>query len=199
MHSSHTATLQLHPSLPEAACKVHIFPTLQAPLFSIGQLCDSRCNVLFLATGVEITYQGTTIINGYRNPSNNLWYVDLGAAPTPIINSLMAQPPVHLCNSIGQPNTLADRVAFYHTSCNFPVLSSWIKAVDAGFFTTFPDLTADLIRKFPPHSEATVKGHLDQARANQRSTKQIRTKQDGSRLKSPEVCLVHHLWTPTAT
>jgi hypothetical protein len=185
MHSSHTATLELHPLLPEAACKAHIFPHLQSPLISIGQLCDSGCNAIFSATGVDITYQGTTIINGYHNPSNNLWCVDLGAVPTPIINSLMVQPPVHLCNNIGQPNTLADRVAFYHASCNFLVLSTWIKAVDAGFFTTFPDLTADMIQKFPPHSEATVKGHLDQARANQRSTKAKKDKAGWIKVEKP--------------
>jgi hypothetical protein len=76
-------------------------------------------------------------------------------------------------------------VAFYHASCNFPVLSTWIKAVDAGFFTTFPDLTAELIRKFPPHSEATVKGHLDQARANQRSTKPKKDKTGWVKIEKP--------------
>jgi hypothetical protein len=140
MHSSHTATLQLHPSLPEAACKAHIFPTFQSPLISIGQLCDSGCNANFSATGVEITYQGNTIINGYRNPRNNLWCVDLGAAPTPVINSLLAPPPVNVCSSIIRNNTLADRVAFYHA---------------------------------PPS--------------------QRKTQQAGSRLKSPTVCLAHHL------
>jgi hypothetical protein len=180
MHSSHTASLQLHPSLPETASKAHIFPTLQSPLISVGHLCDNGCNANFSATGVEITYQDTTIINGYRNPRNSL-----GAAPTPIINSLLAQPPVHLCNSMGQPNTLADRVAFCHASCNFPVLSTWIKAVEAGFFTTFPGVTADLIRKFPPHSEATVKGHLDQAQANQRSAKPKKDKTGWVKMEKP--------------
>jgi hypothetical protein len=130
MHSSHTTSSNC---TPVTTSNTHIFPTLQSPLISVGQLCDNGCNANFSATGVEITYQGTTIIDGYRNPRNHLWCVDLGAAPTPIINSLLAQPPVHHCNSIGQPNTLADRVAFYHARCNFPVLSTSIKAVEAGF------------------------------------------------------------------
>jgi hypothetical protein len=63
--------------------------------------------------------------------------------------------------------------------------STWINAFDAGFFTTFPDLTAGLIRKFLPHSEATVKGHLDQARANQRSTKPKKDKTGWVKIEKP--------------
>jgi hypothetical protein len=42
MHSTHTALLQLHPALPEAACTAHIFPALKNPLISIGQLLRSK-------------------------------------------------------------------------------------------------------------------------------------------------------------
>jgi hypothetical protein len=47
----------------------------------VGQLCDSGCNAIFSAKGVEITYQGKTIVTGYRNPHKNLWRIDLGAFP----------------------------------------------------------------------------------------------------------------------
>ena len=52
-----------------------------------------------------------------------------------------------------------------------PALSTWCKAIDANLLSTWPDLTSAQVRKHPPISSALVKGHLDQSRANQRSTK----------------------------
>ena len=45
------------------------------------------------------------------------------------------------------------------------------KAIDTGFLTTFPGLTTKQIRKHPPRSQATEKGHMNAQRANLRSTK----------------------------
>jgi hypothetical protein len=75
------------------------------------------------------------------------------------------------CNTATPTNNIADRIAFHHASSNYPALSTWLKAQDSGFFTTSPGLSADLVRKYPPHSIATIKGHMDQERSNQRSTK----------------------------
>ena len=52
-----------------------------------------------------------------------------------------------------------------------PVLDTWCDAIDAGNYVTFPDLTSAIVHKHPPRSFATAQGHLDQARANVKSTK----------------------------
>jgi hypothetical protein len=51
-----------------------------------------------------------------------------------------------------------------------PALSTWCDAIDAGRMTSWPDLTSAQVRRHPPRSEAMVRGHLDQQRANLRST-----------------------------
>ena len=43
--------------------------------------------------------------------------------------------------------------------------------LDRNYLSNFPGLSAHLIRKYPPRSVAMIKGHLDQSRKNQRSTK----------------------------
>jgi hypothetical protein len=45
------------------------------------------------------------------------------------------------------------------------------KAIHAGFFTTWPELTADRVNKYLVTPAATIKGHLAQQRKNIRSTK----------------------------
>jgi hypothetical protein len=47
---------------------------------------------------------------------------------------------------------------------------TWVRAIHAGHFATWPGLTAELVHKHLPPSLATAKGHLDQQRQNIRST-----------------------------
>jgi hypothetical protein len=64
--------------------------------------------------------------------------------------------------------SVADRIAFLRTACFAPTTS---KAIEEGYFTTWPGLTSSLVRKHLPKSVATGKGRLDQHRANVRATK----------------------------
>jgi hypothetical protein len=68
-------------------------------------------------------------------------------------------------------DTVANRIAFYHASLFSPSLSTWCHAIDAGQFPTWPGLTSYAVRKYPPQSIPMHQGHLDQVRANLRSTR----------------------------
>ena len=77
----------------------------------------------------------------------------------------------HTANAVNPSATIADRIEFYHASMGSPALSTWCDAIDAGRLTTFPELTSAQVRRYPPASIPMIKGHLDQQRANLRSTK----------------------------
>ena len=64
-----------------------------------------------------------------------------------------------------------DLVAFAHCSLWSPANSTLLKALQRGFLPPFPGLSVETLRKCPPHSEATMKGHLDSAWKNAKSTK----------------------------
>ena len=68
-------------------------------------------------------------------------------------------------------NTKADLVQYLHRCAFIPVVNTWTKAINAGFFATWTGLTSDLVRKHLPKSLTTAKGHLKQDRQNIRSTK----------------------------
>ncbi len=51
------------------------------------------------------------------------------------------------------------------------MVSTWIKAIQKGFFQSWPGLTSEAVHKHLEASEATAKGHLDQTRKNIRSTR----------------------------
>ena len=67
---------------------------------------------------------------------------------------------------------MPERIAFLHACAGSPAVSSFCTAIDAGYYTTWPDFTSARVRqhlKEPP--TAMVQGHLDQQRHNLRSTK----------------------------
>jgi hypothetical protein len=84
------------------------------------------------------------------------------------------EPPLlqHTANAVNPKTNLADRIGFYHAAMGSPALSTLCDAIDSGFLVTFPgELTSAQVRRHPPTLVAMIKGHLDQQRANLRSTK----------------------------
>jgi hypothetical protein len=159
MTTTHEADLICSALRPDA-CRAHIVPGLDpgCSLLSIGTLCDAGYVVTFDAQCMHVHDADALILTGHRNATNGLWHVDLAA------------PTIHLANALGDP-TAADLVTFAHAALFSPVLSTLEKALERGYLTNFPGLTPKTLKKYPPRSIATSKGHQDQARRNQRSTK----------------------------
>jgi hypothetical protein len=66
-----------------------------------------------------------------------------------------------LANSFLPINTTADLVAYVNATLFSPALSTWCAAINTGRLTTFPDVTAEQVRRYPFQSSAMIKGHLD--------------------------------------
>ena len=72
MLSTHEGELDI-PALPLSARLAHVVPALtDQSLISIGQLCDSGCNVTFNATSVKLSLEGNPIFAGIRNATTNV-------------------------------------------------------------------------------------------------------------------------------
>ena len=78
------------------------------------------------------------------------------------------------CKAYAMPTTpyatITQHIVFMHAALGSPALSTLIKALKAGFLTSFPELTPALLCKYPHASISMIKGHLDQTRKNQGST-----------------------------
>ena len=59
---------------------------------------------------------------------------------------------------------------FLYQACFSPPISTWIEAIKQSFFATYPVLTVDIVNKYLPKSEHTVKGHMCQTFKNKIST-----------------------------
>jgi hypothetical protein len=171
--STHTGLLNL-PNFPLPARRAHLFPYLTSwSLLSIGQLCDARCTALFDRTTVTIRSATTVLATGQRAP-NGLWTLKLSPGPTPNHNPTwpLAAPKLPQANlSTLAYQTASNRIAFLHAAAGYPVPSTWMRAIQKGFYATWPGLTPSTVKQHLQKSIITSLGHLDQQRANLQSTK----------------------------
>lgn len=170
IHSSHTALLQ-NKDLPLKAREAHIFPGLEnRALLSIGTFCDNGCIAQFDETKAIITEQQSNkiIMQGGRDQITTLYMIEFEQ------NSEMTEPQIPdklFANNVYECISKQDLAVYYHQTCWSPSPSTWIAAIQKGFFATWPGLTADLVRKYLPKSEYTTKVHMKQRFKNIRSTK----------------------------
>jgi hypothetical protein len=176
--SSHTCNIDI-PSLPSTATEGHLFPEMgPTALLSIGKLCDAGCEATFNAHHCDITFMGDTILVGTRSQSTDkLWH--LHQQPTTPKDALL--PPEHNCDTnrhlanLITTNTAsakpADLILFAHAAFFSPTVAALTKALQLKFILHFPGLSLAALRKYPPHTTATAKGHMNQQRQGIQSTK----------------------------
>jgi hypothetical protein len=71
IQSSHTRELLLN-TLPPEARRAHKFPGLvHSSLISVGQLCDSGCDVKFTQDKVEVNKNGKSVMSGVHDENRN--------------------------------------------------------------------------------------------------------------------------------
>ena len=158
--STHTYDLDLLP-LPKTARIAHLFPALtDTSLLSIRKLCDAGCHAHFDKDNVTITYRGNVLLKGNTCPHTRLWQVPL-----------QTKPFYHQANKITPTSTAENMVKFSHAALFSPAETTLKTALENKLIKNFPGLTLSTLKKYPPNSTATPKGHLDQTRANQQSTK----------------------------
>ena len=92
-----------------------------------------------------------------------MWYI-----PIPLQQHTVKTP---IANVITKLHPTSELIRFLHAAAFSPRPSTWIKAVEKGFFTSWPGVTKTAINKFLPKLMHTAMGHLDQERKNLRSTK----------------------------
>ena len=136
--------------LPKAAREAHKAPTLTNNLLSVSVLCDAGCEVFLHMHGCEVTFNGETIVQGWRDLTTNMWRISLipnngnKIIPADDIqhNSSDDKIPDFFANSIYECENTTQLIQFYHATMGYPVTSTWCKAIDAGYFQGWPSLTS---------------------------------------------------------
>ena len=175
------------PQVPRKARKCHKFASedLNMPLLSVKQLCDSDLAVVFQKdkvqvikpTASKVEVPGDTLIEGQVDPQTQLYMVNLPTNQAPITapggdtcihndNRYLS----HKANLI-TIKPVQQLINFYHMTFGAPPISSWKKAIQNGWFTTWPGLTASRVTKYCSKKPETIYGHQRLINQHIQSTK----------------------------
>ena len=173
MQSTHIGKLPL-PHLPAAAQKVHLFPNMGRALLTITVLCDHSCQAIFEASGLVIKNKSTVcnVLTGTQDMATGLWIVDLAThSMTHNPELAVADPATLTANSEISSKTMPEHIQFLHAALGYPVLTTFIDAIENGHYTSITELTTACAQKYLKQSAATIKGHLEMTQKNAVSTR----------------------------
>ena len=101
------------------------------------------------------------ILEGKRNHIDGLWDITLNQSKPPTKHAL---PSVNAILCLDK--TQSELAMFLHAAAGYLTKSSFINAINKGYFSTWPGLTTKLIIKYLPPSIPTIKGHIKQEPKN---------------------------------
>jgi hypothetical protein len=79
--------------------------------------------------------------------------------------------PLNLAQNVQRLRTKEQLVEYLHRAAGHPVKKTWLAAIKAGGYATWPGLTYEIVSKHLTNTEETAMGHLHKRRQNIRSTK----------------------------
>jgi hypothetical protein len=126
---------------------------------------------------VQITMTEPPILHGSKLNREKLWTISgkTGKNKREEVSNVYSLPSVQ------------QSVKYLQASAGFPVCDTWLDAVQAGNYVTWPGLTTATIRRHCPDSDETQKGHMKKQRQGVRSTRQKdeNTTQEETNLTGP--------------
>jgi hypothetical protein len=165
-----TKIMRLKHNLREGAGEMNIVPNLHSLLISVPKMADQGYIAVFDKMEARI-YDGTTttimasgdpIIIAPRCDDTGLWkmnldlnYEILGRKSS---NQFIAG--VDVANAIFDLPNSRQSLMYFHAAAGFPTKETFIDAVQAGNYATWPCLTTTLISKHFPDSDETQKGRM---------------------------------------
>jgi hypothetical protein len=94
----------------------------------------------------------------------------------PVVNNVqpprvVQNVPVPVANNVHRLRTKEQLCDYLHRAAGHPVKKTWLAAIKAGEYATWPGLTYELVSSHLYDTEETAMGHLHKRRQNIRSTK----------------------------
>ena len=135
---------------------------------------ENECNI-YNEKKVKIDISKKAVLKGYWCKNSVLWRIpQKDTILNENIDTIILDRPnpgeaiLHIFELPSTENT----IKYMHAAAGFPVRETWIRAVRAGNYETWPGLSVKSIRKYYPHdAEDTLKGRMRGQRQGFRSTR----------------------------
>ena len=123
---------------------------------------------------LKLTITQEAILKVWRCKTTVLWRVHL----TPVMHNkkedtiLLDRPrPKHAIDSAYELPITEKLIRYLYSCAGYPTKETWVKAIRAGNYVSWPGLTVKKVNKYYPETDETPKGHMRQVRQDVRSTK----------------------------
>jgi hypothetical protein len=160
---------------------MNIVPNLHMTLISVPKMAehgyiavfDKHEARIYDGTTTKLTASGDPIIVAPWCEDTGLWKMELDLD----YKIFGREYPKHFIAGVNEANAIFDlpntrhSLHYYHALAGFPVKDTFLDAVRAVNYATWPSLTTTLIAKHFPNSEETQKGHMKGQWKGIRSTK----------------------------
>ena len=80
-------------------------------------------------------------------------------------------PDTLKANQVYETKSKQELTLFYHAACFSPTKRTFAEAIKRNAFASWPGLTVELVNKYLPRTEATIKGHIIQQYKDTQSTR----------------------------
>jgi hypothetical protein len=159
-----TWQMQLRHNLQPEASKMNIVPNLHSTLISVPKMAGGEYIAVFEKSEARIYDGTTTTITASNGPllvaprctGTGLWKLSLDYE---VLGHEYPPQTVHCGSGCGQCHfDLPDNcqtLTYYHAAAGFPTKETFLSAVRAGNFATWPGLTTTLVSKYFPDLEET--------------------------------------------
>jgi hypothetical protein len=153
LQATHKAKLPFE-NLEMSAREADVLPHLKKSLMSVGQLSDHGYTTIFhpreegvtVYKQVDIASPSTPVLQGCRSKSG-LWEINLKD------KERQSEKKGHeegTANNVYSLPAIKNSVRYLHAAAGYPTKDTWIAAVKAGNYSTWPGLTEQAInRHFP--------------------------------------------------
>jgi hypothetical protein len=171
MRTTHTMDLLLQ-KLPPDARMAHHLPELVNNLFSVAVLSNAGCKVYFHSTGCKVSLNKEIILQGWRDPTNQLWRVkitndgwitNLKIKDDDTTCETPAGPAVVKANSLHECDNTCQLVNFCHVTLNYLAVSTLVKAMGKGYLKGCAGLTSRHVCQHIIIINEMETGHMDQS------------------------------------
>ena len=97
-------------------------------------------------------------MKGHRDPRTILYMINMTAPLKSITEHNI--PEAFSANHVYETKSKQELILFYHAACFSPTKRPFVDAIKINAFASWPGLTVELVNKYLPMTEATIKGKI---------------------------------------
>jgi hypothetical protein len=175
-----TYKMLLKHKLREGAREMNIVPGLHSTVISVPKIVDKDYIVVldkksaktYKAKTTTITAMVEPVLEAPRCTLTSLWLMPLKTKTHGSNQASNIEGVTERVNKIFELPSTCQTILYHHALAGFPIKETFLNAVRAGNYATWPGLTLGTLHKFFPDSDKTQKGHTKGQRQGISSTKQ---------------------------